>query len=981
MRYFILPITILLTTLLTHNTLLGCFDGLVSYDVYWTGDVDDDWNNADNYTDAPTERDRIFIDSDNFTGNALFPKIYTESYFSPSYINISNNTMLEVEGELSFNGAFDNSFPPVLRIENQGSVLQNDGEISVLGNDSRIEIVEFGEYNHFNGRIVTNTLLVNENAKLYASGGEVSLNQNLENYGEIVMSGGDVYIYGNLINDGEIIHEQGNIYVYGDFTNNGAFTQLGGNIYFMENIHQLSGNNIFHNITVNAESIEILSGEQKIFGNLIIENGAINTNNLLTIASDENRTGSIGPIAPGTIQGEVKVERHISNNTSLSNDWRFLGSPIQGQTLENWNDNMLTSGFPGADYSYPGPNIMWYDETLPGTKDERWVTPSDISDPINEGQGYAVYMGSESIKVDVRGNIISGDFNFPVTYSNNMDEDNDGWNLVSNPYPSSIDWDSPEWIKENISDAIWIWNPSTGQFATYINGSGVNGGANLIASSQAFWIKATGNNPALTISENAKSLEDQVFLKNDAENNDMHITLSNGSLSDEIIIKQAEGATLEYNPQYDANNLGSYVSNVSLYSVIDNHQYAIKTIDVYNTSITEIEVAALSPQSGTFDLTFDNIEAFPMNTCIVLEDQFTGDTYDLRSTQQISVNLSDTTSIPRFKLSFIQSFDYDLTHVACHGDSTGQVTIDLDSDEWDITWTYQGEEISSENTVTEINAGTYEFNASNSSLEVCGTFSGQLTVEEPNEVEVVAEIQHPECAGETSGSINIEEVLNMGDTLTYEWANGESTNSLTDLSAGAYELTIINTKGCEHLVAFEIEEGLNIEAGFTTEQDTFLLSEESVEVEFDNISVNAETYLWDFGNNQTSNEANPVTHYYEAGEYEVTLTAVQNNCESIYQKTVTIQKDLTSIDVHNLDEFTIMQDLELLTLDIQLNQPERLSISLINTTGQQVKQFGDKEYFTDRLEVNTSNLSSGIYFLRVNYTHGNKSPLVFKAKL
>ena len=46
-----------------------------------------------------------------------------------------------------------------------------------------------------------------------------------------------------------------------------------------------------------------------------------------------------------------------------------------------------------------------------------------------------------------------------------------------------------------------------------------------------------------------------------------------------------------------------------------------------------------------------------------------------------------------------------------------------------------------------------------------------------------------------------------------------------------------------------------------------------LEVSFMNKSTNSESYMWDFGDGETSTEENPVHEYAEGGTYEVTLTA------------------------------------------------------------------------------------------------------------
>jgi PKD repeat protein len=59
-------------------------------------------------------------------------------------------------------------------------------------------------------------------------------------------------------------------------------------------------------------------------------------------------------------------------------------------------------------------------------------------------------------------------------------------------------------------------------------------------------------------------------------------------------------------------------------------------------------------------------------------------------------------------------------------------------------------------------------------------------------------------------------------------------------------------------------------------------------VDFNNLSINSNTYLWDFGDGDTSTEANP-THYYSApGKYTVTLTSINSTDTDIKVKEVYI---------------------------------------------------------------------------------------------
>lgn len=66
-----------------------------------------------------------------------------------------------------------------------------------------------------------------------------------------------------------------------------------------------------------------------------------------------------------------------------------------------------------------------------------------------------------------------------------------------------------------------------------------------------------------------------------------------------------------------------------------------------------------------------------------------------------------------------------------------------------------------------------------------------------------------------------------------------------------------------------------------------------LEVSFMNKSTNSESYMWDFGDGETSTEENPVHEYAEGGTYEVTLTATNaDDVSTDVSKTLSIGSNL-----------------------------------------------------------------------------------------
>lgn len=112
---------------------------------------------------------------------------------------------------------------------------------------------------------------------------------------------------------------------------------------------------------------------------------------------------------------------------------------------------------------------------------------------------------------------------------------------------------------------------------------------------------------------------------------------------------------------------------------------------------------------------------------------------------------------------------------------------------------------------------------------------------------------------------------------TYMWNFGDGhisndTNPTNIFTAGSYTVTLtaVNINGSDTSTQNIIITGAV--ADFTGSP---LSGVAPLTVQFNNTSTNASIYLWQFGDNQTSNSLNP-THVYNAGTYNVSLTADSN---------------------------------------------------------------------------------------------------------
>ena len=449
--------------------------------------------------------------------------------------------------------------------------------------------------------------------------------------------------------------------VEGDWDNQDGIlkdTTIGSVKFAGTSVQAITGDQTFHDVEVdNSAGVNITSGADSISGVMTLTSGTFTTNNSLTIVSDESGTGSIATIQSGAdITGDVEVQRYI--NIGQTN-WHLFSSPISGSVLSDWNDDFETSGIPGSLYPlFPYTGTPWasvyeYDETVLDHLDSGFVAPTAMSNVMGAGSGYMVWCGdtitgTNPFTIDMAGSINKGDISMPVTYSNSGDSARDGWNLVGNPYPSTIDWDHTDWVKTGISDAVYVYDPDLQQFAEYVSGASNNGGSQYIASSQGFWVQTVSAAPVLTAKEGVKSNVDSTFFKQG--NLPFRINVLKGSYTDQTTLRIGSGATMNFDSQYDAYKMYSTSANVPSICTISKDAGELSINSINSNSGGSIPVKITAVTSGLAQLSFENLSGLSDFNCVYLEDKQSGTFVDVLTSSGYTFYLYDTTSTARFVL-------------------------------------------------------------------------------------------------------------------------------------------------------------------------------------------------------------------------------------------------------------------------------------------------------------------------------------------
>lgn len=241
-----------------------------------------------------------------------------------------------------------------------------------------------------------------------------------------------------------------------------------------------------------------------------------------------------------------------------------------------------------------------------------YIVPSSANQTIPRGEGFW-YWNSDTVynsvnpnpipqqwKVSTSGSIdFEVPFNFIVSYTNNGTPTSDGWNLLSNPYPGTINWDAGGWNSSNITGEIHYFNTCNQASSSYVGGVGVNGGTALVSPYQGFYVKANAAGPSLSCDASV-IVSNYVQLRSQPSN-----VLKIAFKHDEIALCLEGNAEDGFNNYLDA---AKFFNNSTLYSTTgpeNTEPYAINALADEDTVVVPIFVFG-----GEDSLHFSNLNSF-----------------------------------------------------------------------------------------------------------------------------------------------------------------------------------------------------------------------------------------------------------------------------------------------------------------------------------------------------------------------------------
>jgi hypothetical protein len=227
------------------------------------------------------------------------------------------------------------------------------------------------------------------------------------------------------------------------------------------------------------------------------------------------------------VGGTSKVQWAVEGNR-----YHLISSPVSGETANIFNG-------------------MYMLEYIESSNSWSWIT--SLSQALTVMQGFALWFNASWWQtVYFTGTVNTGN----IGSDNNLTKTSYGWNLVANPYPSAINWDaSTGWTKTNVNNAIY--SEHNGNWATYINGVGTNGGSKYIAPCHGFLVQANAHPGTLKMSNSVREHKKPIYMKT---TNVIRLTAYTTDTtiitrSDETIIRINPNSTTGFDGAYDAHKL------------------------------------------------------------------------------------------------------------------------------------------------------------------------------------------------------------------------------------------------------------------------------------------------------------------------------------------------------------------------------------------------------------------------------------------
>ncbi len=297
-----------------------------------------------------------------------------------------------------------------------------------------------------------------------------------------------------------------------------------------------------------------------------------------------------------------------------------------------------------------------------------------------------------------------------------------------------------------------------------------------------------------------------------------------------------------------------------------------------------------------------------------------------------------------------------ILNVNCNGANTGAITIKAFGGVGPYLYSIDGLNYSSSNSFTNL-PGNITYFVFIKDANNCVVSSSQF-VSEPSPVIINPILNNIACSGGANGAISL--IVSGGvSPYSYQWSNGAKTQSISNLSAGVYSVTVKDYNGCPSVRSYTITQPSTplIVNGLISPATNSSATDGSIDI---TINGGVAPYIFSWSNGSTSEDISGLG----AGSYIVTITDV-NGCTTSSSYNVGVSTGIGNIQISSSEvkvypnpanEYTIIE-----ALGSRIDKVE-----FVNLLGQKVFA---TEVNESVIKINTTHLLTGTYFVKIYFNN------------
>lgn len=842
--------------------------------------------------------------------------------------NKTQNGSTTINGDLNLTTATSNlnmSNSSLLSLTLNGAIL---GSGSILTGNSRLNIGGSGSFGTIRFGVGATNRTIN-NLMINRASGNIILGSNLTVNGSASLTNGTININGNSLTfNGAVTFpaSASNGVIAGSTTsslsilNSGAIT----NSLLMDQTS--ASTKAMKDVTLNRTGATLTLGNSlELWGTLLPTAGTFASGSNLTIKSTASTKGRIGVIGTsGAFTGNPKVE--VYKKAGKTNWINLCSGGVVGGTMAGWNSSFAITCLTCPDGTQVGgvtfTSIYTYKESAATGNEADPLHYIEITSlgGISSTEGYWVYIGNgfpntTAITIPLQGSGVntknSASWNLSLTGGVAA---TNGWHLIANPYPSPISVANV--LAAMGSNSVNIDNT----FYAYDSNSDVNtpfsasGSNSVIPMGQAFSVRTLQNGLSITSDESWKSAT--------AVSTDMlKMNASTNYFWDDFLL---DVTSTSFPYSFFAN--AYFTFDASYTTGFDNGKDAFMTGNgvlpglpvIYSTTGGQKYLRnALPTVAGTV--------AIPL-------------TINTGTAGVFQITAKNLNKLPAGACVSL----FNLSNSTSQNLKSGPVTVTISAN---------------------VSTPQYELRIT----VTPGTLSSTAN--------------NPLCLKGTNGSIIAQGTSSSGP-WNYTWKdasnniiktamNKATADTLTGVGVGSYQVDVNTTGSCDNAnAAFTLVSTSPLPvSAFTVNKDTLNING-TTQFVFTNNSTNANTYSWNFGDGNTSNLQNPSYMYTAAGNYNVSLYAINSVCGDSSKfnymvhavNTPTLQSVLAYQNVDN--SIKVGKDIRGVYVELTFDKNTKATITVNNILGQALLSPMQVETTTDKFYLDL-NAKEQIIFVTV----------------